>query len=149
MKEQPDCVIVLSFGEASPESAINYNHELAMIAEKYRLPIIAQVEVAAYCKTPYHTISKVNGYLDTWDVLTQAKAIMVQSDFKNALLIAHKAHINRVQSQAVKAGMPYTICPELPSAWDKKSKQWWTRSPRLWQVHECITVPYLKVTGKL
>jgi uncharacterized SAM-binding protein YcdF (DUF218 family) len=146
---EADCVIALSFGIASQRSVINVNKELANCAESYGLPVIAQIEIAGYCHDPSASISKNDGYLDTWGVLNEAKKVMAEHGWRSAVLVAHQAHISRASRQAAKVGLAITVGSNSPSLWDAYSKQWWTRSSWLWRLHELKTVPYLHLIGKI
>lgn len=143
-----DCVIALSFGVCTSKSHINPNEEIAHIALAFGLPIITQEEVAAHCKSPL-VVTKRQGYLDTWEVLTGAKLIMEKNGYRKAMLIAHKAHIKRAKKQASKLGITYVISERLPGRWDKHSQQWWTRAAWFWWFHEVIFTPRLKIMKQL
>jgi hypothetical protein len=149
MNENADCVVALNFGVATPKSRVDINKQLAAVAEKYRLPIITQDKIAGYCKHPFYVVSRADGYLDTWDTLAVSKSVMQKNNFKCAVLVAHKAHIDRANEQADKQGLKCMSTTEPPSDWDRHSAQWWTRSAWLWRFHESIFNLRLKARGKL
>lgn len=149
MKNSPQCVIVLKFGGACERSEVHINRLLAEVAESYKLPIIAQREVADLCPEVISSIGRDKGYLDTWGVLKAALAAMEKEGFVSAVLVAHCSHLGRASDQASKLGLTYTLCSNPPKSWDRNSKQWWTRSSRLWLFHELYTIPYLRLARKI
>jgi hypothetical protein len=149
VSEKPDCVIVPCFGICSNITTIDPNKKLAVISQKIGLPIIGQKEVSDYLDNAFASITNPAGYIDTWDVLTEAKEIMRQNNWHTAILVAHASHISRVIKQAHKLGINFAVAEGLPETWDSNSKQWWTRSRTLWVVREAMAKPYLKLISRL
>lgn len=148
-KLNPDCVIAPCFGICSDKTNTDPNKDLALISLKFGLPIIGQKEVSDYLDYAFSSITNPNGYIDTWDVLTEAKEIMKQNKWQVAVLVAHASHIGRVKKQATKLGITFIIADNLPDIWDAHSRQWWTRSRTQWVVREAMAKPYLKLIGRL
>lgn len=73
---------------------------------------------------------------------------MKGNDWENAILVAHKLHMNRAKKQAERIGINSIIYHNPPKKIDINSRQWWTRTPISWKIHEIYTVPYLKLHGK-
>lgn len=138
---EADCVVALSFGKATSKTNTDMNKAIAAYARSCGLPILAQEEVAQYIPNPFFVIKRSDGYLDTWSVLSNAKAEMERNGFKRALFVAHAAHSKRAGGQATKLRLSFTIPDDLPQVWDAHSEQWWTRSRLLWTYHELYTVP--------
>ncbi len=148
-RSDADCVVALSFGRASSESMRDPNRDIGRLASRFGLPVIAQRETASYCRQPFAIVGANRYYTDTWTALSEAKLLMDGSGFSKAVLVAHGAHITRAQRQAVKLKLLCSVPKSLPRIWDKRSLQWWTRSPWLWRVHELYTVPYVKLTRRM
>ena len=161
-----DCVIGPSFGfrgkpgygHAEPGLS---NQDLAAVAAKYygKLPKILQFELAdayqAHGKRPgekVYTIKrhrKRGKYLDTREVLEQAKIIMQEHGFKTAVLLAHPNHMPRVQMCCDVLGINWVATPELRGAveFDPLSAQKWTRSIDQWRGYEPLALAFYRMKG--
>jgi hypothetical protein len=146
-----DCTIGQSFG--APERDMpgygNVNKLLArFIAEKTNtnVPLILQEEVAESLpnglKPSLIIKSEPGSYLDSWSVLEQAGLYMKEHDLKRPLLVAQASHVGRVAMQAILQGMDPTTPPNLPTEFDPKSSQIWTRNKELWIPREILTILY-------
>jgi hypothetical protein len=147
------CIIALSFGDApDPYHGIS-NSVLAdrviAQAQKYRVPAIAQWEiadnVAARSTVTCASIALPEGeeYIDTYQVLVEAKKIMDANGYTNAILIAHQDHFPRVLLTAKKLGIHEAdIRPvsafNIPYDW--KSTQPWTRCKLFFEAREFLAM---------
>lgn len=142
------------------------NERLASFLSVLSLQYNGLVEVPWYLQQevadglPLHTkqpvsISKPSdpnkSYLDSWDVLSQAKKMTTEldGDFNRPLIIGQAHHIGRIAAQARKMGGEPIIPKHLPGTFDGSSVQWWTRSPALWMVREIPGLAILKKRGQL
>jgi len=122
-------IIGLSFG-----TGISNKYLAEVVSEiKKQYPeakVILQKEIADYYPDDKIIISEhreKGKYLDTWEVLRQARRTCKEDKI---VLVCHPDHLTRAVSIAKKLGfeplegrVPYK---EIP--YDPKSKQWWTRS---------------------
>lgn len=148
------CVIVLSFGMG--EGQDNYgasNWELAKIASRSDLPVIAQWEIARLMKKEFFKPALISierdgeKYLDSYDVLIKAKGHMKEQGFTEAILLGHQDHLMRIKLIAKKMGIKISnsldtkLNPNIP--YDGKSTQWWTRNRFLFFMREILVYPLL------
>lgn len=144
---ETDCIIGVSFGYRNSDGSISpglVNQELArFIARNYqRKPLILQWEVddalqsIAPVKTALRMEKLGNKYLDSHDLLLQAKAFMRANGYRTATLVAHSSHVKRVVAICEKLNIATRVPADLPGVWDKQSDQWWTRSSLLWMLRE-------------
>lgn len=135
-----DCVIALSFGFRKVGDSIEpgiSNQDLAgFIYERYsKLPKILQSEVADAMPSSTQDIYRIEKhrqpgvYLDSSEVVLQAKEIMDKKGWAKAVLIAHPNHMPRVDALCQKIGIN-TVAPSgLRSIrFEPKSEQEWTRN---------------------
>lgn len=156
------CLVILSFGMG--KGADNYgdsNEALAKIAAETGLPIIAQWEIARILEKKYNvptilSVEKIgNKYLDTFDVLKEAKVLMNVNGFTNAVFIGHQIHLPRILLSAHKMGFEvepkesFDLVMNQKIPYDKKSTQWWTRSELRFVAREIIYTSYLTLAGKI
>ena len=127
------------------------------ISIKENLPIIAQIEVANALNAlpvPLKLIEvikehRIKGkYLDTYEVLSQAKEIMEKKGWNIAILVAHPAHLPRCKKVLEKMGVKVIIPEGLEKIpFDSFSTQWWTRNKFAWWIREIPTRLLYKIKG--
>lgn len=122
------------------------------IAERYAdEPLLLQHELADALSSQHSldatlTISSpVDKYLDSREVLRQAKTYMISHGFDRAIIVAQARHTCRIEALCEKIGLSVTIPGDLPDTWDKRSAQWWVRSAYLWNIREPLVLLHHKV----
>jgi hypothetical protein len=145
---QPDCVIALAFGFQKIGGLIQpglSNKDLAaFIYQRYRqLPMILQFEIADAMPPVRVDIYRIdkhrrpNTYLDTREVVEQAKKIMDENDWTRAVIVGHPNHMPRIDAVCQKLGISTIVPVGLSSIrFDLESEQEWTRSAALMAIHE-------------
>jgi len=161
-KEQ-DVVIALSFGRRACEPGTS-NKSLAesvkRLHEKYGIPLILQKEIAfLLCSfekagiikehRKYKRNGKTKKYLDTYEVLAQAKEICKDKGWKKITLVAHQDHLPRVIRTAKKLNFTVSIFLLKNVPYDEKSIQSWTRTRWRFCLRELITTIIYRVQGKV
>lgn len=161
-----DCVIGLSFGyrgqpgfgKAEPGLS---NQDLASVAAKHfgKLPKIIQFEIAdayeAHGKREGEQVfivkrhRKRGRYLDTREVLEQAKLVMEKHGYKTAVLLAHPNHMPRVQMCCDRLGINWVATADLRGAveFDPLSGQKWTRTIDDWRGYEPLALAFYRMKG--
>lgn len=163
--EDADSLITQDFGrrERKGDEAVDpVNMAIAQFAidilTQKDMPSIMQTESAtAYNALSRKTASKIitesrkksQAYLDSWEVLSQAKEYMDEYGLESPVIVAQAHHIGRVALMAVKLGIKPIIPKGLPNGFDNYSAQWWTRTNSLWMAREVPGLYVLKVQGKL
>lgn len=159
-----DCVIGLSFGYRGKGKNIQpglSNEDLAAFAAKNftDLPKILQFEIAdAYesnggmgkvLRVSKHRVA--GKYLDTREVVAQAKEIMRQRGWKTAVLLAHPYHMPRVQRVCNALKVRWVAVEGLQGSieFDLKSTQKWTRDLDHWRGYEPQALAYYQAKGWL
>lgn len=148
---QSQVIIAQAFGQARYGPGLS-NEALARIVqahyERYGLPIIAQIEVAEaliVLGVPIYAVIRVHRqlgkYLDTVEVLRQAKVACDLNGWKIATLVSHPHHSGRVQAIAQRLGFEYTFIAVSELVYDPASTQWWTRGPLRFKLHERLAWP--------
>lgn len=128
-------IIAQSFGlrEKDPglsnKALANYVKHLHL---KYSLPLVLQWEIADCLpdmpKAGVIRHHRTKGeYLDTREVLIQAKEICQSKIWSRALIVAHPDHMWRVARTAEKLGFIVVIADTGSIPYDKDSTQWWTK----------------------
>lgn len=160
--EDADCVLGLSFGYRGKGKHIEpglSNQDLAAVAySQYdKLPKILQFEIAdAYADMggkgtvlPIRKHRKKGKYLDTREVVAQAKELMRQRGWKTAILLAHPHHMSRVQLVCDRLKLDWVAVEGLKGAveFDPKSTQKWTRSLDQWRGYEPQALAYYQAKG--
>jgi len=131
-----DVVLGQSFGlrKTSPGDS---NKALAKIAKrlhkKYELPLILQWEIAdclpKLSKAGIIREHRVKGkYLDTYEALSQAKAICDRYGWKKAVILAHPHHYWRCVMIAKKLGFITVAIDTYRVPYDMLSIQKWTKT---------------------
>ncbi len=143
-----DCVIGLSFGyqldqSGSIQPGLVNARLAAYIAGKFGdKHCILQHEIAdalekSHSSTPALTIrSRSHEYLDTRQVLLQAKDYMSEHNLQVAIIVAQSRHIPRIKALCKRLGISAVFPPDLPNAWDSRSAQWWIRASGFWNLRE-------------
>lgn len=146
-----------SFGtDTSPQSV---NRLLADIMKTHAngRPIIADRMLVradpegekAYAHIVDGEITKMDGQSGTGRALKNAQGYMEANNLSKPLMVAQKYHIDRVVRQAAKLGVRSIVPPGLPGQFDKRSKQFWTRSKLLFTPLNVVAYIKLKMDGEL
>jgi hypothetical protein len=159
-----DCVIGLSFGYRGKHRQIkpglsNEDIAAAALAHYPHLPKIFQFEIAdAYAAlgardarsvmriTKHRTAGK---YLDTREVIVQAQELMRRQGYTTAALVAHPAHMPRVQAVCTAAGIDWVADDAVRSQveFDPQSTQKWTRDWDHWRGYEPLALLLYRLKG--
>jgi hypothetical protein len=155
---EADCLVGHSYGTSIDENSVN--HRLADIMQSHAdmRPLIADRtlvnafpdgdnQVAHVVEGPV-TNTKAQG-VGTWGTLVEAQQYMEETGLSHAMMIAQAYHIVRVVRQAAKLGMSSIVPEGLPTDFDKRSDQIWTRSPYLWIPFNALGSLLLKRRGQL
>lgn len=144
-------IIGLSFGSKRKDGSPGLsNRRLANITAslygEYQLPIILQWEIAdsldflGATLPIYRVISEHQDnekkYLDTYEVLRQAKAICKNNGWERIILVAHQDHLPRSIKVAEKIGFIVNVPSIKCFLYDKESAQKWTRSKFRFAIRE-------------
>lgn len=89
-----------------------------------------------------------NTHGGSWEELRQARE-MAGDALQQPILVGQAFHIGRVARQARKAGLDPLLPPDLPTAFDPESSQWWCRNRGVWMLRELPGTPVLKLRGQL
>jgi hypothetical protein len=156
VNSQADCLIAFSFGfreqRGARASGIS-NEDLARFVEQQNVPWIMQAEVAAAVGEPTRPSFKISRhrtpgeYLDTREVADQARSIMREHGWRCALLVAHPAHMPRVEAVCRRLGIEPVLPSRLKVRFDQGSAQEWTRSEEAWRKREADAVRYYRSRG--
>ncbi len=159
-----DCVIGLSFGYRGKRKHITpglSNQDLANVAIHHLsdLPMIFQFEIADAYKNAggknAGSIIRITKhrqpykYLDTREVLAQAKEVMDKHGWKTAVLLAHPYHMPRVQMACDRLGISWVTTVDERGAveFDPQSTQKWTRSVDQWRGYEPLAMTFYRMKG--
>jgi len=133
-------IIALSFGQGRSGTPGASNEALARVVasldEKYNLPIVAQWEIAdcipERMASPLDLVVRnhrqAGEYLDTVEVLVQAKEHCQNSGFTKVVIVAHPDHLPRAMAMAQKLGLETVAADTKKVPYDPDSVQEWTRS---------------------
>ena len=133
---EADVVVGQSFGLRKDSPGIS-NEALAEIAKKlhgwYGLPLVLQWEISDCLpdlpKAGTIREHRVGGkYLDTYEMLFQAKILCRQKGWKKAIILAHPDHYWRCAMTAKKIGFEVLAVNTSSVPYDELSVQSWTRS---------------------
>ena len=153
-----DVIIGHSFGTLTDIESANRaiaNYSLQIAADR---PIVAdRMLVDSFPNQDEDVAHIVEGKISngvgqgvgSWGTLIEAKAYMERENLMNALMVGQAHHIGRVAMQADKLGMSTIIPPDLPSNFDARSEQRWTRSVGMWLPREVIGSLVLRAQKKL
>lgn len=154
-------IIALSFGQGKNNSPGKSNESLAEIASylaaKYKLPIVAQWEIAGCipgfsndgCNFAVLKHRKDGQYLDTYEVLAQAKDYCFKSGKAKAIIVAHPDHAPRCLAVAQKLGFEAVAADTRNVPYDPDSAQEWTKSREEFVKHERLATEYYRQAGYL
>ncbi len=131
-----DVIIGQSFG-LRQDGPGKSNEALAKIVrglnEKYKIPLVLQWEIAdclpdlpIFYVTKEHRIK--GEYLDTYEVLFQAKTICKKRGWKKAIILAHSDHHWRCMMVAKKLEFELIAIDTSSVPYDELSTQSWTKS---------------------
>ena len=141
--EKKTCLIALSFGMCAWRNNFgninNFglsNYWIAKTAFELKIPTIAQWEIATILTqmgdNPEARIEKQEGkYLNSYEVLIQAKKHMEELGYEDAILLGHQDHLPRIRLIAKKMGIKINgsnVFKDLSIPYDKRSTQWWTHN---------------------
>lgn len=160
-----DCVIALSYGyrrvQGSSEPGLANDDLARIVHDRYRLlPKVLQVEVAeAHRSFNRERVLRIErhrqgAYLDTHEVLAQAKIFCDERGWLRPALVAHPIHLGRVAAVARHLGFEVNeaqIADVRSSAvrFDPRSEQSWTRSNRQAAFHEHLANVVYRIRGQL
>ncbi len=153
-----DCVIGFSFGTSIEKGSVNAQLSKMMIDQANGRPIIAdQKLVNAFPKSKQciaHIIEGVPTYglnqgLTTWRIWIEAQRYMTVNGLSKPLIIAQSYHAPRVIKQGRKIGLNSEVPDSLPTGFDPKSEQFWTRSIYLWLPFNSLFTAYLKLLHQI
>lgn len=139
------------------------NQDLANVAIKSytKLPKILQFEIAdAYMEADgpqqpaiirIEKHRKRHTYLDTVEVAEQAKIIMEENGWKNAVLLAHPNHMPRADAVCKNLGISTIVTRDEVGTveFDPLSSQKWTRNIDKWRGYEPLAICFYKLKGYL
>lgn len=152
--EAADSIVGLSFGMRCDEAGKicepdPSNAALARFIEhldkQRNLPKYLQHEITEHLKNPGIEHVKLNVtrskrrkqlYLDTFEVLRQAKIELQRDNKTKPVIVAHAFHVPRVEAIARHMGFETVVLPGLPRVWDGKSSQIWTKNYLFWIFRE-------------
>jgi uncharacterized SAM-binding protein YcdF (DUF218 family) len=156
-----DCVVAFSFGQRRAyDGQVDPGEvNLYLANEVTRLggqrPVIAQFEIDDALRrqggreADVRVASGNRAFLDTREVAADAATAMSQNGWRCALVIAQAHHVPRADSTLRAAGVE-TVTPDgLRSAWDRRSRQPWTRGPVAWALREPAAIMYYLLRGWL
>jgi len=162
--KESDVVIALSFGRRPLNAPGLSNEYLAKIVEslyeKYKHPLILQKEIACFlCPLPkekiieehreYKKDGKTKKYLDTFEVLVQAKEVCMNKGWAKIILVAHQDHLPRVIKVAENLLFMVRIPLTGKVPYDKKSDQRWTRGKIRFAIYEKLATFIYSRKGKI
>jgi uncharacterized SAM-binding protein YcdF (DUF218 family) len=154
-----DAIVGVSYGLGENLTPGKTNKALASSMSRWRclygLPICVQWEIAdalnqeiAYVVR--ENLSKPGKYLDTYEVLRQAKIFCEARGWKRIIIVAQPIHAWRVVMVARKLGfeVPYVADTDgIP--YDVLSVQWWTVNERVFKSYEKKARLFYLLTGKI
>jgi hypothetical protein len=153
-----DCLIGHSFGTTVDPGSTNEQLALQMIDLQNGRPMIADRTLVdampggdmrmAHIVEGDVTNIKAQG-VGTWGTLVEAHQYMEEHNLISPLMVAQAFHIRRVVKQAAKLGISSLVPEGLPTAFDKRSEQPWTRSAALWIPFNTLGSLMLKKRGQL
>lgn len=162
MKEiDAQIIIALSFGQGGNNSSGKSNKSLAKIVsalvDKYKLPVVAQWEIAG-CLQGFLSDKRNliifkhrndRQYLDTYEVLAQAKDYCLGLGSMKAIIVAHPDHAARCIAVAQKLGFKTVVADTKTVPYDSDSVQEWTRNKEAFVKHEKLATEYYRQMGYL
>lgn len=141
------------------------NKKLAEITKElmiqHFIPAIVQWEIAAAFETEWYTHNKKRivciwpsqegrNYLDTEKVINLSLQAAKKLGYSNPIEVAHTMQSMRAALIIRKLSGKFPLIPDnLPSIFDKKSIQWWTRNIWAWTFRETFTRIHHILTGRV
>lgn len=162
--EESTHIIAQSFGTYTDNGVPGRINTLLAIraqelAGRYKVPVIAQEEVAAGFDEDFKHLavfgspsSTQGGGLDSWQLLQISVGLAKEQlviDRPRPIIVAQAYHIGRIAAQASKIGMETLLPPDMPREFAIDSKQWWTRSHVAWATRELAGISVLKLRGRI
>jgi hypothetical protein len=150
-------IIGLSFGKRGNKPGISnrfLGQAVRKLYEEYNLPIILQWEIAD-CLIDIPVLKRIEShrikgdYLDTYEVLYQARKFCKEKKLNKPILVAHQDHLPRVIKVAKKLGFKPIKKEFLYIPYDKHSSQPWTRNKIRFLIHEFATKTKYKIESKI
>ncbi len=155
---EADCIIGFSFGTSTDLKSVNAQLGTIMLRLANQRPILADRTLAEAVPNGEKQITHIiegepthglNQGLTTRGIWVEAQKFMNDNNLSNPLVVAQAHHVSRVMRQGAKLGMRSIIPVDLPTEFDKKSKQFWTRSNYLWSPVNAITILFLKIRNQI
>ena len=159
--KKSDVIVALSFGRRIKNPGLSNNNLGVIVSSLYhrfKLPLILQWEIA-------DSLSNNNdikeekvirehrrgefAYLDTFEVLDQAKEFCETKDWIKIVLVAHQAHLPRAKRVAERLGFIVNIPFIKDVPYDKESIQKWTRSKYRFAIREKLATIAYSREGKI
>jgi len=130
---------------------------VARLAKKFNLPVIAQWEIADCIPELFksgnsliiHQHRDKGQYLDTYEVLYQAKIHCDEFGYKRSLIVAHPDHVPRCAALAKKLGFEVAVADTSEVPYDPESIQEWTRSRKAFLEREKQVIEHYRQKGYL
>lgn len=153
-----DCVIGFSFGTSVDKSGVNYQLAERMLNLAGGRPLIAdRTFVNAITNGDRRMAQIIEGEITnskaqgtgTWGTRLEAKKYMDNHGLKHPLVIAQAHNVSRVVRQGAKLGVVSITPAGLPTDFDVRSKQFWTRSIYLWIPINILGSLLLRKRGQL
>lgn len=160
-EKDAQAIMALSFGQGRNGAPGLSNEALAQVVAaldgKYNLPIVAQWEIADCIpdrlNDPEDLIVRKHRqegqYLDTYEVLMQAKEHCDKYGLKKVIVVAHPDHMPRCAAVAIKLGFEVAIAATAGVPYDQESTQEWTRSAEVFIPREKLATEYYRQKGYL
>lgn len=146
-----EVILAFDFGSRSNPDVSTSNRELGEVLERWPdVPILAQPEIATVlarggrlainidAEARRRLELPVDAYVDTAFVVRAACALVTDAGWSRVGVVAHPTHVLRCLALLEARGIT-TVAPALTTedvGFDPESKQWWTRSQRLWAIRE-------------
>lgn len=166
-EKKVDVVVALAFGKRNLGKGIDLsigssNKEIAKIAweksKEGKIPMILQKEVTYFLPNELENERIVisehrtpGKYLDTFEVIDQAKEIMEEKEWRVPVLICHPSHLWRSLRVFWKMGFKEVVTPESSELkqipFDSESSQIWTRNKMIWWIREIPARFLYKIKG--
>lgn len=155
---QADCVVGFSFGTSINPGSVNAQLGSMMLGFANELPLIMDRTLAD--AIPNDSTQKphiiegepthgLNQGLTTQKIWREAQKYMNNNHLERPLIIAQAYHVSRVIEQGAKLGIQSIVPPDLPTDFDGKSKQFWTRSAHLWLPINAMSRLFLKAHNQI
>lgn len=151
-----DCLMGHSFGSSTDEGSVNHQLAVQLVEHADGRPIIADrtlvealpglEELMAHIVEGQTTNMKLQG-VGTKGTLESGADYMLRHDLHITAMFAQAFHITRTVKQSARLPIEVVVPSGLPTDFDKKSDQPWTRSPLLWIPSNYVGALLLKARG--